>query len=106
MSEEEYLSSAYELLAFLSEGSIELEDININDSSVFSEVEALVQKYSIDVSDAFQIVSVKKNYFSQFEGDSKPILITADTALAKAARAESLRVWNILEGPEPIAVEA
>ena len=105
MSEEEYLTSADELLGLLSAGIIEIEDVNISDRSIFCEVEALARKYRIDISDAFQIVSVKGNYFSQFKSDSKPILITADADLARAARSESLRVWNIIEESEPTAVD-
>jgi len=34
-------------------------------------------------------------------GDSKTFLVTAGRELAKAARAEELRVWSILEEPAP-----
>jgi hypothetical protein len=62
----------------------------MKDIMVFVEVERLVRKYkeTIDVSDAFQIVSIKRNYFSRFTSDSRPILITGDNALAIAARQE------------------
>jgi len=34
-------------------------------------------------------------------GDSTTILVTADRELAKAAKAEGLRVWSILDEPAP-----
>ena len=104
ISDEEYFCACDILLAFAADQTIEVEDIELKDRLVFVEVENLVKKYnwSIDVSDAFQIVSVKRNYFSRFdESDSKPILITGDQALAKAARKENIRVWDCVNEPEP-----
>jgi hypothetical protein len=88
------------------DNTIEIQDVEIKDPMVFGEVENLVRKYqeTIDVSDAFQIVSVKRNYFSRFECDSKPILITGDKALAIAARQEGIRVWDCVNEPEPTEV--
>jgi predicted nucleic acid-binding protein len=60
---------------------------------VFSEVQSLCRKYQkIDFSDAFQILSVKKGYFSPLCGDSQTVLVTADAELAKAAEQEGLKV--------------
>jgi hypothetical protein len=56
----------------------------------------------LDLSDAFQIVSVKESFGAHmWRGDSRTILVTADRKLAKAARAEDLRVWSVLEEPAP-----
>jgi len=101
ISDEQYLAACDELLAHAAHDRIELEDVEIKDRTLFIEVEALVRKYRIDVSDAFQIVSVKKNYFSRFDSDSKPILITTDKELAAAARNEGIRVWDCVNEPEP-----
>jgi predicted nucleic acid-binding protein len=94
ISDERYLAACDDLLAHAASGRIELEDIEIKDRSVFIEMKALAQKYRIDVSDAFQIFSVKKNYFSRFDSDSKPILITADKELAAATPFASLSVLS------------
>jgi len=92
------------LLACGADNTIEIEDVEMKDSMVFVEVERLVRKYkkTIDVSDTFQIVSMKRNYFSRFTSDSKPILITGDNALAMAACQEGIRVWDFVNEPEPI----
>jgi len=100
ISDEEYFSACDQLLGWAHK-KIEIEDIEMKDRMVFSEVEKVARKYNIDVSDAFQIVSVKGNYFSRFKSDSKPILITGDGPLAKAAEMEEIRVWNVREKPEP-----
>ena len=67
--------------------------------SVFSNVQNIADRYSLDLSDAFQILSVKEGFFSGLSGGSRTILVTADEALAKAARQEGLRVWNFLKEP-------
>jgi predicted nucleic acid-binding protein len=102
ISDEEYFSACDHLFAYAGKGvKIEIENIEIRDRMVFAEVEKLARKYKIDVSNAFQIVSIKKNYFSRFTSDSKPILITGDQALATAACKEGIRVWDCVNEPEP-----
>lgn len=110
ITDEDYFSGCDELMAYVADDTIEIEDIKIKDRGVFDEVETLVRKHNegkpkdqtIDISDAFQIVLVKRNYFSRFENsDSKPILITGDRSLADAARSEGLRVWNCVDEPPP-----
>ncbi len=110
MTDEEYFSSCDELMAYVAYGNIEIEDIEVKDRSMFDEVEKLTRKHNegkpkdkmIDISDAFQIVSVKRNYFSQFPNtDPKPILITGDQPLAEAARGEGLRAWYCIDEQPP-----
>jgi hypothetical protein len=55
----------------------------------------------LDLSDAFQIMSVKRGYFSSLTNDSATVLVTADNSLAQAARSEGLRVWNVNLDPAP-----
>jgi predicted nucleic acid-binding protein len=103
ITDEEYLAACDELVAYAGDDTIKIEDVAIRDTTVFLEVEALVRTYnrSIDVSDAFQIVSVKRNYFSRFENDSKPMFITGDKDLAVAVRQEGLRVWDCVRESIP-----
>jgi hypothetical protein len=66
--------------------------------SIFAEVLSLCRKYpKLDFSDAFQIVSVNKDFYSTFSGDSRTVLVTADAGLAKAAHLEGLKVAQIKE---------
>ena len=107
--DEQYFCACEDLLGHASDNTIKIEDVEIKDINVFVKVENLVRKHNegkpkdktIDISDAFQIISVKLNYFSQFDNDSKPILITGDGSLAKAARSEGLRVWNCVDEIPP-----
>ncbi|CAN7467160.1 type II toxin-antitoxin system VapC family toxin [Variovorax sp. LjRoot175] len=101
LSEDQYLTACDELFSYVACDSIELEDVEISERTVFTEVETIARRHKLDVSDAFQIISVKKNYFSRFQNESRPILITADKQLADAARSEGLRVWYCIDEPFP-----
>jgi len=61
----------------------------------------MADQHQLDLSDAFQILSVKEGFFSRSCGDSQAILVTADRELAKAARVEGLSVWSVLDEPAP-----
>jgi hypothetical protein len=77
-----------------------LPDLDFVDPRVFSEVQSLCRKYPrIDFSDAFQILSVKKGYFSPLCGDSQTVLVMPDAELAKAAEFEGLKVELIRSKP-------
>lgn len=102
-----YLNRMYLLNSYMGhrikfvEGSLETK----ND---FNEAEELFKKYSkesrnksIDLSDALQIVAMKNNFFSKMRGESKPVLVTADESLERAAREEGLKVWNCNKTAEP-----
>jgi predicted nucleic acid-binding protein len=84
-------------------GGLEIEEVNISDRSVFYDVEELCKKYSLDLSDGLQIYTLKKGFLSVLPGDSAPILITADDALADAVEREGGRVWHVLRDLEPKA---
>jgi predicted nucleic acid-binding protein len=105
ISTEEYFSACDHLFAYANGNRIEIEDVEIKDRMVFTEVEKIARKYKIDVLDAFQIVSVKGNYFYRPEFRSKPILITADKPLAEAARKEKLDVWYCVDEPAPQVIK-
>jgi predicted nucleic acid-binding protein len=70
---------------------------------VFFDAQKMVDSYNLDLSDAFQIMSVKIGFFAHMIGNSQTILVTADKKLTKAAKAEGLRVWNILKKRVPPA---
>ena len=101
LGQEEYLSACEELMAYFRNQTIEIDDIGISQRRTFDEVEYLSKKYSLDVSDSYQLVTLQRGLYSPLQGDSKPILVTADEALAKAARSEGLRTWDCLREPAP-----
>jgi len=74
--------------------------MDISDSEVFWEVEKTAKRCGLDIVDAYQIVSITKDYFVRFP-EAQPILVTADSGLAEAARKEGIKVWNCLKEQAP-----
>ncbi len=101
ITEEQYLSASEELVAHLRNGSISIEEVDITQISTFNEVEKISKLYSIDLADAFQVITMKKGFPSSLECDSKTIFITGDSDLAKAAKNEGLRVWDCMKEETP-----
>ncbi len=101
ITEKGYLNRSYLLTQYVKNGRIKLDEVPITDPQVFEEVETIVKKYQIDISDALQIVTIRKGKFSNTVGESQSLLITADGELAKAARNERLNVWDCVREPSP-----
>lgn len=101
LSRAQYLDASFRLMAWYQASTKHTRDVNFHDPSTFLRVRALAEKHSIDLSDAFQILSVKEGFFSVLVNDSQTILVTADEALAMAARAEGVKSWYCLGEPEP-----
>lgn len=101
ISQKKYFDACDELMAHISGESIGIDEIEIANRETYSEVESLAQKYDLDISDAFQIVTLKRGFLSRLTGESQPMLITGDSGLAVAVRQEGLKVWDLLEEPEP-----
>ncbi len=96
-----YKHATLDLCAWYGAVSKQIPELNFLSPEVFFEAQRTAEAHGLDLSDAFQIHSVKEGFFSRLSGDSKTFLVTADRELAKAARAEGLRVWSILDDPAP-----
>jgi predicted nucleic acid-binding protein len=94
LTDDEYHKAASELSAWfsLSSKNLAAPDLDLVDSKTFPKVQSLARKYSLDLSDAFQILSVKTNFASVMSGGSQTVLVTADKDLAAAARSEFIKV--------------
>ena len=81
-----------------------IDEVPVLSPVVFKEAERLIQKYKkeIDFIDCFQIITLIYGKNNFMVADSKSILITADRALAKAARAEDVKVWECTSEPAPV----
>lgn len=101
ITQPEYHEASFSLTAWFSSMNSDIKDLDFTSPYVFIEVQRIAKLYKLDLSDAFQIMSVKQGYFSPLVQDSKTILVTADKDLANAARQEGLRVWNLLSETEP-----
>ncbi len=102
ITQDQYLSACDRLVGQLRDEVISVHDIYIADRQIYSEVEKIAKRYSLDISDAFQVISLKKGFFSPLKGTSSEcILITGDKQLANVARQENLRVWDCVREPPP-----
>lgn len=98
---DQYLDAAFRLTAWYGASSSEVKDLNFTEPATFTEAKEIAERSRLDLSDAFQILSVKKGYFSVLVNESATVLVTADKELADAARAEGLRAWNLMLEPAP-----
>lgn len=101
ITKDEYTNAAFQLVAWFKASTRYAQDIDLRNPIVFARVRELAERHSLDLSDAFQIISVKEGYFSHLINESQTILVTADEALAKAARIEGVKSWYCLGDPEP-----
>jgi uncharacterized protein len=104
LSEKQYLATCYLLLGYLrSPPRIRVDEIELSSVDTFAEAEEIARRHKLDLSDSLQLVSVKHGRSSSCVPGFKTVLITADRALASAAKAEGLRVWNCEEEAAPPA---
>lgn len=101
LTQAEYSDAAFHITAWFGASARQCRDIDFQDPLVFSKTREIEQRHSLDWSDAFQILSVKEGYFSHLINDSRTVLVTADQALASAARLEGVKSWYIIGEPEP-----
>ena len=98
---DQYFDAAFRLTAWYGASSSKVKDLNFTEPATFAEAKEIAERSRLDLSDAFQILSVKKGYFSVLVNESSTVLVTADKALVDAARAEGLRAWNLMLEPAP-----
>ena len=90
-----------ELMAFLRDASIEMNDVDISTRDVFDQVERILTAYNrskrkrLDLSDAFQLVSLQT--ILPGVDRSSILLITADEYLAEAAQEEGFTAWYLMD---------
>jgi predicted nucleic acid-binding protein len=101
LTKERYLRAATELVAWF-RASQSRNDIDFTQPKVFAEAKKLAEQTDLDLSDAFQLLSLRDGYFSGLIGNSATLLVTADEALARAARDMQLRVWDCQREPMPV----
>jgi predicted nucleic acid-binding protein len=94
LSHDQYREASFNTYTWYQASMRGVKDINFDNFEVFQQAHLVAMKHSLDVSDAFQILSIRDGYFSSLVGESATILCTGDAGLATAARAENLNVWN------------
>ncbi len=98
---EAYKNATLDLCSWYEAVSKNIPELNFLSPEVFFAAQRTAEKHNIDLSDAFQIHTVKEGFFSNLSADYRTILVSADRDLVKAARAEGLRVWSILDESPP-----
>ena len=101
LTKEQYLRAARDLVAWFRASQSAMKDLDFTDREVFRDAVDLAEHMNLDLSDAFQLLSLQAGYFQYLAGDSKTLLVTADEALAKAARQRRLPVWDCQREPIP-----
>jgi predicted nucleic acid-binding protein len=101
LQRDEYLAAAFKLTAWYGAAAQKIKDTDLTNPLAFQSAQTLVERTGLDLSDAFQIISVKEGYFSRLINDSRTLLVTADKELAAVARAEGVRVWSVMEEAAP-----
>jgi predicted nucleic acid-binding protein len=90
---EKYRNAGFAMAAEYAARSKHLPDLDFTDPLIFKKVQDLCSKYqALDLSDAFQIISVRDGYYSPMTRDSRTVLITADKDLKTAAEQEGIKV--------------
>jgi predicted nucleic acid-binding protein len=98
ITRDQYDDATLSLVAWFQGMSDWMKDLDFMKVSVFRDVQEIARKHNLDLSDAFQILSVKEGYFSRMSGESRTILVTADEALARAANDEGIKAWYCMGG--------
>lgn len=101
IKKKQYWDAAFLMTANYSESIRNIQDIDFRTPDGFFKAKSIVEKYNLDFSDAFQIVSVKHGHNSRFAADSRTVLVTADKRLAQVATEEGLLSWYIFDDIVP-----
>jgi predicted nucleic acid-binding protein len=101
MTEVAYFDGTEHLLVDAWSGKLKIDEVTLLSIGGIHSVKAIAEKYKLDWSDALQLETIKKGRYAHFAGESQTILITADEGLARAARDESIRVWDCLREAKP-----
>jgi predicted nucleic acid-binding protein len=101
ITKQRYLRVALELTSWFRTSHSTKDDIKFYEIDVFNDVKGLAEHYDLDLSDAFQLLTLEAGYFQHLVDGSRTLLVTADEALGQAARSRGLPVWDCLREPVP-----
>lgn len=98
---EDYLRAATQLVNRFRVSDSRMKDPDFTHPTIFIRAREIAVQFDLDLSDAFQLISLDEGYFSGLIGDSATLLVTADEGLANAARDLGLTVWDCMREPMP-----
>jgi predicted nucleic acid-binding protein len=101
LTKEQYFEATKTLIIHAWGKKIEVDNVDLFTPHGHANVEKIAKKYSLDLSDALQLETIRHGRYSVLGPQSASVLITADGPLARAADSEGIRVWNCSKGPAP-----
>jgi predicted nucleic acid-binding protein len=101
ISETEYIKYVRDFIRLTVGSNLRIDEVPILSPVATHEAERLIKEHGIDFLDCLQIVTIMYGQFRYLGPNSKSLLITADRNLAKAARAEGVKVWECTSEPAP-----
>ncbi len=99
ITQDEYVKDVHEFFRVVVSG-LTVDEVPLS-LQVHDEAERLMKTHSIDFIDSIQVVTVLRGRFAGLVGGSQSLFITADRALAAAAREEGARVWECTKEATP-----
>lgn len=87
-----YIAGSRRLFTYVKNESIRIIPGDYLSLSAFTEAERIFKAHRIDLIDALQLISARDSW-PYLASPSKPILLTADKALSRAAGKEGLKSW-------------
>jgi predicted nucleic acid-binding protein len=81
LTKDGYFTAALDLVTWFRASDSRIDDPEFTDISVFFAAKKLAEDNNLDLSDAFQLLSLEAGYFASLSGGSKTLLVTADEAL-------------------------
>lgn len=92
LSQRAYIAASRRMMRLVKDEEIRILPGDLPSFRAFAEAERIVKAYGIDFLDAFQVLSVRESW-PYLAPPSQPLLVTADSGLAKAAKREGLLAW-------------
>jgi predicted nucleic acid-binding protein len=102
IDKDSYHRAIVNLTGYLDDEVLQIDsEFRLYDWKVLFDVRELVDRHGLDYSDALQLYTVLNEMRKGNRAEFTTVFITADAMLAKAAKAERLRVWNLLTEEYP-----
>jgi hypothetical protein len=101
ISVDQYIRCIFLIKSDWKQKVIRIHDPEISDSDLIVEVKGIINDYKLDYVDAIQFILINKGILGKFAGDSRPVLVSSDGGILKAADHKNIRSWNPEKGPFP-----
>jgi predicted nucleic acid-binding protein len=95
LTDDQYTAAVFVLESYIDEGLLSIDsEFRPDQKQIFCALRDLVKQHGIDFADALQIYTVLNGKWRHTVDECTTVFVTADKALANAAKAEGLRTWH------------